>query len=770
MPLAPSDARDQTMQAPLAGVRVLELSYSRPARAAGSLLADLGADVVRVVRRDVEEAQAPDDADIGRDRGKRLVVLDPTEVRRRVADADIFIVDAGPSELAAWGLRESDLDPRSNALAYVWMPPYGPKGEWADLREDPLLLAAAGGIACQYPGTRAGIPVAPIVANVTQLHGALGAAAAMAALHGVEESGHGYGATISGLHACAAGLTAMTLQTLDQPMVRMARNNVGPHWRFYQGGDGTWFFLGGLTPDIFIRALVVIERADLLALPQVEGDFYKLIGDPAAGRVVNEALEKHFATKTAAEWLQMFADNNVPAAPLQTRDEWRHGEIAAANGGFITRSHDRLGDVEMPGMPFFLENAGDPGELPPSDVPEPGDEPLWTQPRIDRPEPSGPYRLPLDGVRVLDAASFLAGPLVSSFLAEHGAAVTRLEPPTGDTYRAYPTAFLSVNKLKRGLAVDVRRPEGASALLDVLRTSDVLVENLRPARMERIGLGRSALHEANPQLIHVSVSAYGAAEEYADAPGFDPVFQSLSGLAGAQGGDGYPFDSGVPLADTAAGALGAVGILAALRRRRTGGVGSYIRTSLADSVTFLQFAEFTTYEGSEPPAVGRADYPGPDPWHRLYECADGWIAVHAVPIKRQNMLDALGVASVDEVPASVLSRDVVSVIADLRSVGVDVVRSLLLSTNFTDPFPEANDWMHVVTDPQFGRSKIMRAYSDWSTTEGRREPLPFRIGEESVAVLEEAGVSSERIAALVADGTVVAPDQGAAEEASGQGV
>jgi len=744
--------------APLAGVRVLELSYSRPARMAGAILADLGADVVRVVRADVAASEPLEPGVVARDRGKRLVSLDPAQVRGRVADADILIVDATPSELAAWGLRESDLDPRANGLAYVWMPPYGPKGEWAELPEDPLLLAAAGGIACQYPGTRAGIPVAPVGSNVTQLHGALGAAAAMAALHGVEETGQGYGATVSGLHACAAALTAMTLQTLDQPIVRIGRNSRGPHWRFYQGSDGRWFFLGTLTPDLFIRALVALERTDLLALPEVGGDFYNILGDPEAARVVNEALEEFFATRPSSEWLDVLAASNLPAAALQTREEWRDGEITAANGGFVTRSHDRLGEVEMPGLPFFLDRAGAPGELPPTEVPDAGSEPLWSGPRVTRPAAGSEYRLPLDGVRVMDASSFLAGPLVSSFLAEYGAAVTRLEPPTGDTYRAFPTAFLSVNKLKRGLAVDVRQPEGARTLLDVLQSSDVLVENLRPTRMARIGLGPDALQKANPELIHVSLSAYGAAEAFADYPGFDPVFQALSGLAGAQGGDGYPYDSGIPFSDAAAGALGAVGVLASLRRRRVHGGGSFVRTSLADAVTFLQYPEFTRSEGSAPPAVGRADYPGPDAWHRLYECTDGWIALHALPSQQEALLGVLGVDGVDGIESAVLSRDVASVLADLQSVGVAAVRSLLLATSYTDPFPEANDWMDVVVDPQFGRSQIMRAYSDWSTSEGRQEPTPFRIGEESVALLEEAGLPSERIAALIADGVVTVPE------------
>lgn len=752
---------DPELEPPLAGVRVLEFSYSRPARIAGQLLAEFGADVVRAVSTGAERPEIREPGDVSWDRGKRLVVVDESEIASLVEGADIFIVDRAPSKLAELGIREQDLDPKRSGLVYVWLPPYGPRGEWAELAEDPLLLAAVGGVACQYPGTRPGIPVAPVVSNITQVHGALGAAAALAGLQGLEANGYGYGVTVSGLQASAAVLTAMTLDTLDVPMVRPARHRRGPNWRFYRGSDGRWFFLATLTPDLFLRALTVIERADVLAFPEVDGDFYKILGDEAAGRVVGEALEAHFAAEPTEYWLDLFAKNNVAAAAIQTREEWTEGEIIAANGGFVTRIDEELGEVSMPGVPIRYEDGGlVVGELPPPLRPRASAAPIWRGAGASRPAPAGEYRMPLTGLRVVDAASFLAGPFVSSLLSEFGAEVIRVEPPTGDTYRAYPTAFLSVNKYKRGLALHVPRPEGAEVLRELVRTTDVLVENLRPARMERIGLGRAVLEDVNPQLIHVSVSAYGAAEAFADAPGFDPVFQSLSGMAGAQGGASTPYDSGVPTADTATGVLGAIGALAALRRRRLHRVGSRLGVSLADAVTFLQFSEFTTYRGSPAPAAGRDDYAGPSATKRFFECADGWIAVNAGDdASARILLDVAGVADAAALAGVFLRRSVEEVVRELAAAGVDVVRSLLLETSFDDPFPVANDWMHVVQDREFGRSLIMRGYSDWSTTEGRRDEESFRIGEESRDILREHGIGDRRVQELIGLGVVRAPDR-----------
>ncbi|GAA3946990.1 hypothetical protein GCM10022383_26020 [Microbacterium soli] len=350
-----SIAMEQGLEKPLAGVRVLEFSYSRPARIAGQLLADFGADVVRAVSTGAERPEIREPGDVSWDRGKRLVDVDESEIASLVEGADIFIVDRAPSKLAELGIREQDLDPKRRGIVYVWLPPYGPRGEWAELAEDPLLLAAVGGVACQYPGTRPGIPVAPVVSNITQVHGALGAAAALAGLQGLEANGYGYGVTGSGLQASTAVLTAMTLDTLDAPMVRPSRHRRGPNWRFYQGSDGRWFFLATLTPDLLLRALTVIGRADVLAFLEIDGDFYKVLGDEAAGRVVNAALEAHFAAEPTQHWLDLFAENNVAAAAIQTRQEWTEGEIIAANGGFVTRIDEELGEVSMPGVPVHYE-------------------------------------------------------------------------------------------------------------------------------------------------------------------------------------------------------------------------------------------------------------------------------------------------------------------------------------------------------------------------------------------------------------------------------
>src|SRR5690606_24916848 len=153
---------------------------------------------------------------------------------------------------------------------------------------------------------------------------------------------------------------------------------------------------------------------------------------------------------------------------------------------------------------------------------------------------------PLEGIRVIDAATFLAAPLVASLLADHGAEVIKVEPRDGDPYRAFTLSFISVNQYKRGVVLDLGTDPGRETLLDLVRRADVLVENLRPGRLDKLGVGPEVLRRERPELVQCTVSAYGRAGAYATAPGFDPVFQSLSGMAAAQGGDSQPLAAPMP--------------------------------------------------------------------------------------------------------------------------------------------------------------------------------------------------------------------------------
>ncbi|ADP82756.1 CaiB/BaiF CoA-transferase family protein [Pseudofrankia inefficax] len=773
--------------AALAGVRVLEASVTRAGRIAGMLLADLGA---QVVRADLATAGGPTAGgstlapsayaggsepvlpeDLWWDRGKRIVRMGPADAARLAGGADVLLVDQTPARLAALGLTAAELASGYPRLCPVWLPPYGEHGEWAEVAEDPLLLAALGGVAARNPATW-DCPVAPVTATTTHLHGALGAAAAIAALLGRRrDGGRGHGVTVSGLDAAAAQLGMMTQVGLDVPVVRGSKTTGKgvPYWRNYQTSDGRWLYLAALVPEIFIRALDAMDRMDVLVQPGVDGDWNRLQVWEQGGKLVVDELVAEFRRRPLAEWLELFAAHDVPCAPIARRAEWAGRDIVAANHAFVRREHPEVGPVTLPGFPVDLTRTpAVPGAFPvPEDLPAGGE--LWpdAQPGQDGPatdEAPSAGRLPLSGIRVVDLSSYLAGPLIGEILADWGADVVKVEPPDGDPFRVFPMSVLVASQHKRSVALDIGAPGGADVLLRLLRGADLFVENMRPGRMERAGLTPERVLAGNPGLVRCSVSAYGHAGEYADAPGFDPVFQALSGLADAQGGDDDPVLTPIPLNDTGTGVLGALSALAALYARGRDGAGDRLYLSLANTATFLQSPEFTDYAGRPPAPRGRADFPGPTAGHRYYQCADGWLAVAAITAAQvAGLVDAAGLPAGlpggaeggdDELAAALAAalahRSVRDTAGALAARGIPAVPVTLEDEHVEAPHLVANRFTHVVADPRYGRFHIARGYGTWVQDAGRPPARTVLVGHDTRLVLAEAGFPPAEIESLLA--------------------
>jgi crotonobetainyl-CoA:carnitine CoA-transferase CaiB-like acyl-CoA transferase len=172
-------------------------------------------------------------------------------------------------------------------------------------------------------------------------------------------------------------------------------------------------------------------------------------------------------------------------------------------------------------------------------------------------------------VRVLDLGAVIAGPYAGSLLAELGADVVKVEPPTGDSFRG--PGFSAYNKGQRSLAIDLRRPQGRDAFLALARHADVVIDNYRPGVLARLGLDRDALAAVNPAIVSMSSTGFGDHGPLGEEAGFDPVLQAMSGMMRAQGGDDRPVFFSVPVNDVTTAASVALGVSAAvLHARRTG--------------------------------------------------------------------------------------------------------------------------------------------------------------------------------------------------------
>ncbi len=221
----------------------------------------------------------------------------------------------------------------------------------------------------------------------------------------------------------------------------------------------------------------------------------------------------------------------------------------------------------------------------------------------------------LDGVRVADFSHLIAGPYCALILADMGAEVIKIEPPAGDATRGYtppdlegesPT-FLSMNRNKHGVMLDLSVEEGRRIAREIVAKSDVLLENFATGVMPRLGLGYEALAQENPRLIYCSISAYGRTGRYAARAGYDPVIQAESGLMYLNGfPDGEPHRSAAAIVDLTTGMYAAHAILAALYARAASGVGQYIDVPLFDNAA--SFVPYVTMNylvgGIDPPRVG----------------------------------------------------------------------------------------------------------------------------------------------------------------------
>nr|WP_272875996.1 CoA transferase [Neoroseomonas soli] len=220
-------------------------------------------------------------------------------------------------------------------------------------------------------------------------------------------------------------------------------------------------------------------------------------------------------------------------------------------------------------------------------------------------------------MRVIDLTRVLAGPLAAQFLGDLGAEILKVEPPgKGDETRGFAPFvggeshyFLGLNRGKRSLVLDLRKPEGADILRRLVATADVLVENFRPGVMERLGLGAEALMALNPRLIYCAISGFGMTGPLRDKPSFDIVTQALTGVLSVNGEPGHPpAKLGLPIGDMSGGIFGAIAILSALHERTTTGRGRLIDVSLYDGTMSLlgYLSQLAFLSGEDPRPMGSA--------------------------------------------------------------------------------------------------------------------------------------------------------------------
>ncbi len=742
------------------------------------LLADMGVEVIKV------EAPGGDRMKdhpgyLCWNRNKKVVTLDVHQVdglraaRSLLATADAAVFDWAPGELERNGLDAVSLRATNPALLHAWFPPYSPVGRWSQLPPDDGLLSALGGVSMLQPSYE-DRPTYLVTPQVSYGQGMLGAGAIGSALLARQQSGLGQSMTVSGMHGLAAVESGGTIHAAG--MVRMGgRGSRGgvPNYRLYECADGKWFFLGTLTPAFFLKALEATDMLDLMALEGVEGEFTNLL-KPGINQVVIGRLEERFKQKPLQEWLDILHEAGVPRGPAGQIDEWFASETIAANEMRIELEHPKLGTVVMPGLPVKL--SATPGAV--RHLPEAAkvEEIGPHQPSVEAKDGAWmPHGGPLGGVRILDLGAFIAGTFAPAILSNWGADVIKVEPPDGDPFRTYGLGFVGYNRGKRGLAIDLKKPEGHAAFMELVKVSDVVLDNYRNGVRERLGIDYASLKKVNPRIISCSVTGYGRTGPLSPDPGFDPLVQARSGLMNLQGGGVEPVFYQIPVNDTASAMMAAFGVVAALNARERTGEGQEVLTSLANQSILTLSGELTSYDGRPANPTGGLDLLGTGAMNRFYECSDGWVmlagkeAAHfpstcvavghpewaGTMIAEKAMQEPVECAISKRFEEAFAGMTVAEAIDRLLTRNVPAAPVTQATEIFEHPWFHASDYFEDFDHPQLGPIRGPKYLGTFALTQGGypyRSPL---IGEHSVEVLEECGFDEERIAALLEAGVVV---------------
>jgi crotonobetainyl-CoA:carnitine CoA-transferase CaiB-like acyl-CoA transferase len=392
---------------------------------------------------------------------------------------------------------------------------------------------------------------------------------------------------------------------------------------------------------------------------------------------------------------------------------------------------------------------------------------------------------PLDGVRILELTSVVLGPWACQILGDMGAEVIKVEPPRGDSNRGLGAArnpgmaalYLTCNRNKRSLVLDLKQPSAIDAVLRLAANCDVVVHNNRPQVMTKLGLDYEAVRRVKPDIIYCGSYGYGRNGPYGAKGALDDSIQAVSGIAMLNEMVlGEPRYLPTVVADKTTAMAVVQAVLAALYHREKSGQGQEIEVPMFETMVYFVMAEHLWGMTFEPP-IGTAGYSRLMSHHRKpYRTLDGYIAIlpymdshwetfcrlterHDLLEDRRFRTLADRVANIDdtyeETGRIMATRTTAAWLELFGSTSVPTIVVNSLADLATDPHLEAVGFWQSVDHPTEGKLRMTRLPMSFSATPAEVRRLPPRLGEQSVEVLREAGLSEAEIEAMLAAGVTV---------------
>lgn len=398
---------------------------------------------------------------------------------------------------------------------------------------------------------------------------------------------------------------------------------------------------------------------------------------------------------------------------------------------------------------------------------------------------------PLEGIKIIDMTSVLMGPYATQMLGDMGADIIKVEAPDGDVTRQIAPSrnpgmgaiYLNANRNKRSICLDLKQDAGREALLRLAADADVLVYNIRPQAMRRLGLGYETLAGVNPRLVYAGLFGFGQGGPYAAKPAYDDLIQGASVMSSliAKAGDGTPRYVPSAIADRVVG-LAAVGaICATLVNRDRTGLGQQVDIPMFETMVGFVLGDHLGGLTFEPP-IGGAGYARQlSSERRPYRTSDGYVCALIYTDKQwASFLEAIGqadlpqrdprfasfanrIANIDQVYGELgrifAQRGTAEWLELLERADIPSMPMHDFDSVFDDPHLAQTGFFQPVDHPTEGRLRMMRLATTWSRTPSEITRLPPRKGEDGVAILREAGFSDEEIDELAAQRALLATER-----------
>jgi crotonobetainyl-CoA:carnitine CoA-transferase CaiB-like acyl-CoA transferase len=577
---------------PLAGITVLELGTRIGVSTAGSLLAQLGAEVVFIEAAGSSAGKLARRAPFAA--GKSSLRVQPGSAGDLALLADLaracdVVIDSPDADPASWrGLSGA-------AVVPCTITAFGASGPMAGRPCSDAQVQALSGMldSTGFPDTPPSCIGFPVVEHMAGMYAA---GAVIAALRGRRLQGLRQGVEVSLYDVAFAAMSSFLApafegQARDRTRVGNRHTMAAP-WNAYRARDGFVLLCAG-SDEQWRRICGLLGQPGLLQDPRLRSNAARVAHVDA----VDAAIQGWTGSRSVADCVRDFGQAGLPCGPVAPID----GHPREANLEHRRMVREALDPVtgrrvQVPGSAFRMSRT--PGR-PLLRIPAPDADREQVRRLASRPlarTQAGERRPVLAGVRVIEVGHYTTVPVAARTLAALGAEVIKVEPPGGEAVRGWPPTrngqgvfFSFQNSGKQSVCLDLETRQGRERLQQLLRSADVLVENLRPGALARKGFGPADLERLNPRLICCSMSGFGVDSLYPGRAAFDMVIQAASGMMDATRCAGLPIKAGPSISDVAGAAFGFAAILAALEQRDACGLGQHLDLSMQDiSATLTQ--------------------------------------------------------------------------------------------------------------------------------------------------------------------------------------